>query len=72
MYTESYAELHKRLIRNLQEKLEEKGGSQHQQILEGLNSRYISRIKQGKRKIGIRTIWKICRTFGFDPKEIFK
>jgi hypothetical protein len=72
MQKETYAEFRRRIARNLTRLVEESGLSQRDQILAGLDPRYILRIKKGEINISIRTIWKISHIMDFDPMEIFE
>ena len=47
--------------------------SQREQIFKGLDPRNVLRIKRGHYKnMTIRTIWKMAKVFGFNPKDLFK
>lgn len=69
---ESYEDFHKQLIENLKAKLKEVGVSQRMQIVAGIDPKYLSKINQGKRNIGLKTLWKICHSCGIEISDLFK
>jgi transcriptional regulator with XRE-family HTH domain len=71
-YKESYESLYKRFSKNLSKALKEAGLSQRQQLLAGLDPRYIARLKKGDGNPTVMTIWRICKVIGIDPEVLFK
>jgi transcriptional regulator with XRE-family HTH domain len=71
-YKETHTSLQKRFIKNLKKALADKEFSQSKQRQAGLDPRYICRIKSGEANPTLMTIWRICKTIGVDPSELFK
>lgn len=71
-YKETYAVFIKRFCEKLKEALAESGSTQRKQLLAGLDPRYIARIKKGEGNPTLMTIWRICKTTGIDPEDLFK
>ncbi|NLD28218.1 MAG: helix-turn-helix transcriptional regulator [Myxococcales bacterium] len=71
-YTETYTAFQKRFCDNLKKALKKAGMSQRQQLLSGLDPRYIARIKKGEGNPTLMTVWRICKTIGVDPKNLFE
>jgi transcriptional regulator with XRE-family HTH domain len=71
-YKESFETFSKRFQKNLKIALEEAGMSQRKQLLAGLDPRYIARIKKGEGNPTLMTIWRICKTTGIDPEDLFR
>lgn len=71
-YKESFETFSKRFQKNLKTALEEAGMSQRKQLLAGLDPRYIARIKKGEGNPTLMTLWRICKTTGIDPENLFR
>jgi transcriptional regulator with XRE-family HTH domain len=70
-YKESYEVFMKRFRQRLKEALIEKGMTQKEQVLAGLDPRYIARIKNGDGNPTLMTVWRICSIVGIHPSSLF-
>lgn len=71
-YQESFEIFQKRFSRNLTKAFKEAGLTQRNQVLAGLDPRYVARIKKGESNPTLMTIWRLCKTASIDPEILFK